>query len=350
MTDPDNTPIAAPGTSAYYDKHIFPRLHETLSIGSGDPPSRAIDWMLELGVVDGSRPLSILEVGCGAGRNLVAMRKIFPNATLHGFEGSQLALEMARSALGDAVLVHGDLHGIWPFPGPHDLVLDITCGIPESPTEADVHDYAGKLHAAVLPGGYALIEAVSKGDQSSRRFGSGNVVTWEREGDAKPERIIDMSEAQELYVSHGFEIVASRIEQFEEEAFSSEGVNIGREFVQLVIRRPLRPRLRALCATAISNLIRASLSRPWWGLPMFRSARSRGRWEPASYRLKWSPPTQSSVVSRPPCGCSISPATPVRLPRNWWGATQPSWPTLHESASNKALTLLTSTWDVRCEK
>jgi S-adenosylmethionine-diacylgycerolhomoserine-N-methlytransferase len=47
------------------------------------------------------RPLSILEVGCGTGRNLLSLRKRFPEAAITGLDLSEHMLDVARQKLPD---------------------------------------------------------------------------------------------------------------------------------------------------------------------------------------------------------------------------------------------------------
>jgi SAM-dependent methyltransferase len=224
-----------PGTAGYYNKHIYPDLEHTLGLGAYDPPSTAIAWVVELGIVPADARWKMLEIGCGAGRNLKALRLAFLRAKLFGFDGSPKAVQMAREGLPLAGLETGDIHGEWPFKGPFDLVLDITTGIPESATAEALDTYITKMKAALRPGGYAVVDAIGTGDGSSRRFGDGEVVTWKAGGDTKLERLITLEDAQALYERHGFETKQGRIERFAGEAF---GVVIEREFVQLLLRKP----------------------------------------------------------------------------------------------------------------
>lgn len=65
---------------------------------------------------------SVLEVGCGTGRNLIAAARVWPQARLHGFDISREMLRTAaasvrRTALGGRIrLAHGDATGFDPQP------------------------------------------------------------------------------------------------------------------------------------------------------------------------------------------------------------------------------------------
>ncbi len=47
---------------------------------------------------------TVLEIGCGTGRNLIAAAKVYPHASLCGLDVSQLMLETATSGIGRAGL------------------------------------------------------------------------------------------------------------------------------------------------------------------------------------------------------------------------------------------------------
>ena len=63
---------------------------------------------------------TMLEIGCGTGRNLVAAARIWPHASLHGFDISAAMLETAGAALrrtglsGLVLLAQGDATGFNP--------------------------------------------------------------------------------------------------------------------------------------------------------------------------------------------------------------------------------------------
>jgi SAM-dependent methyltransferase len=182
--------------------------------------------------------LSVLEIGCGAGRNLVRLRELLPHAALYGFDGSSRALSMARSALPGVFLKRGDIHGLWPFHRQFDLVADITAGLPESVTARDLKLYVSNLWASLRNGGQSVVEGISSEDPSSKRFGSGAIVIWEHEGDTKTDRLMSMKEAVALYEGAGFDIVSTRIQHVVDAAFN-DVPNIDHEVIQLIIQKPV---------------------------------------------------------------------------------------------------------------
>ena len=228
------TQTATPGTAAYYDKHIYTNLPETVGLGLDATPSTTVGWVAQLGIIPTDTAPTILEVGCGAGRNLKAIHEAFPKAHLYGFDGSPLAISIASQGLPNVTVRTGDMFGPWPFRQQFDVIFDITASIPESLTEQALDTYTAALYTSLKPGGYAIIEAISPNDQSSRRFGNGKVVHWASGQDIKTERLMDLEEAKALYEKHRFKIITTRIEQFEATAFGS---TVQREFIQLVVQK-----------------------------------------------------------------------------------------------------------------
>jgi len=68
-----------------------------------------------------SSPQRILEVGCGTGRNLQSMRRIFPQADITGVDLSADMLRIARRKAGDVKLIQQPYDA--PLGGNFDLVL-----------------------------------------------------------------------------------------------------------------------------------------------------------------------------------------------------------------------------------
>ncbi|MGH2609878.1 MAG: class I SAM-dependent methyltransferase [Tepidiformaceae bacterium] len=72
-----------------------------------------------------SQPARVLELGCGPGNALAAMRRALPQAELTGIDLSPFALETARDRLpgGGAALVHGDATHLRWADGSFDAVV-----------------------------------------------------------------------------------------------------------------------------------------------------------------------------------------------------------------------------------
>jgi len=68
-----------------------------------------------------AQPRNILEVGCGTGRNLRQLRKVFPHAKLTGVDLSADMLRVAQRSTSGVTLLQQDYSG--PIGGGFDLLL-----------------------------------------------------------------------------------------------------------------------------------------------------------------------------------------------------------------------------------
>ncbi len=91
-------------------------------------------------------PRSILEVGCGTGRNLRTLLKTFPGARITGIDLSPEMLEKARETVGGAGgrirLLRGAYGPGMDHGGPHDLILFSYCLSMIDPGRGSVLDQA----------------------------------------------------------------------------------------------------------------------------------------------------------------------------------------------------------------
>lgn len=76
--------------------------------GSQDKAQRRAEWLAELPVFENSK--SVLEVGCGCGRNLAAIKRRHPNMVLSGLDINQEALAVAKEMLPAGQFIEIDLH------------------------------------------------------------------------------------------------------------------------------------------------------------------------------------------------------------------------------------------------
>jgi S-adenosylmethionine-diacylgycerolhomoserine-N-methlytransferase len=85
--------------------------------------TRLVSELARVSLDRGWRTPSILEIGCGTGRNLDLLSKVFPRSRLVGVDLAAPMLEIAQRRLGKrAQLVHGAL-GRVALDGPFDIVL-----------------------------------------------------------------------------------------------------------------------------------------------------------------------------------------------------------------------------------
>jgi trans-aconitate methyltransferase len=118
-------------------------------------------------VVADMQPESVLEVGCGAGAVLAALREELPHARLSGVDRLAEAVLYADQHVDAAVSI-GDHHG--PF-DPHDVV--VTCGLLVCLPPEALDDALGALIAAA-DSGLVLAEggppAAQEGDYWRRDY------------------------------------------------------------------------------------------------------------------------------------------------------------------------------------
>jgi S-adenosylmethionine-diacylgycerolhomoserine-N-methlytransferase len=85
--------------------------------------TRLVSELARVSVEQGWRTPSILEIGCGTGRNLDLLSRVFPRSRLVGVDLAQPMLQVAQRRLGTrAQLVHGALGSV-ALDGPFDIVL-----------------------------------------------------------------------------------------------------------------------------------------------------------------------------------------------------------------------------------
>ncbi len=85
--------------------------------------TRLVSELASASLAQGWRAPSILEIGCGTGRNLDLLSRVFPRSRLVGVDLAAPMLERAQRRLGErAQLVHGALGSV-ALDGPFDIVL-----------------------------------------------------------------------------------------------------------------------------------------------------------------------------------------------------------------------------------
>lgn len=92
--------------------------------GSQDRAQRRAAWIAALPVF--AEATSVLEVGCGAGRNLAALKRAHPSLVVSGLDINMDALAAARTAVPSGLFSKANLYEMERFPTA-DVVL--TCGV-----------------------------------------------------------------------------------------------------------------------------------------------------------------------------------------------------------------------------
>jgi S-adenosylmethionine-diacylgycerolhomoserine-N-methlytransferase len=97
---------------------------------------------------------TLIEVGCGTGRNLIAIARMYPEARLYGLDASEAMLQTARSKVGRAGLEHRILlrHGLAERLSPRSFGVETFDHVLFSYSLSMVPDW----HAALEAGATAL--------------------------------------------------------------------------------------------------------------------------------------------------------------------------------------------------
>ena len=121
--------------------------HEHLDVPRQEPQThRVSEWLASLVAATG--PKTVLELGCGAGRNLHYLRRALPDARLLGLEINANAAENARRIVGDRCVRIGSVHDAAAW---HDLHADVifTSGFLMHLPPGNVADVVRAMHARV---------------------------------------------------------------------------------------------------------------------------------------------------------------------------------------------------------
>lgn len=115
--------------------------------GSDDRAQRRAEWLAGQDVFGDA--YSVLELGCGAGRNLAALRRRWALTRLYGVDINAQACAAAREAVPDATITEMDLYALDPTqPGAFDVLF--TCGV------------LGHIEPAALPGLLATMLKIAR--------------------------------------------------------------------------------------------------------------------------------------------------------------------------------------------
>src|SRR3990167_10465244 len=82
--------------------------------GSQDRAQRRAEWIAALPVF--AEATSVLEVGCGAGRDLAALKRAHPSLVVSGLDINVDALAAARTAVPSGLFSNANLYEVKRFP------------------------------------------------------------------------------------------------------------------------------------------------------------------------------------------------------------------------------------------
>lgn len=84
-------------------------------------------WELARYILDTYRPESVLEFGCGSGRNLAVLKEVDPNLSLTGVDANAVSLESGRQHHPDIGFIYGDEQTLKAMKISHyDIVLTVS--------------------------------------------------------------------------------------------------------------------------------------------------------------------------------------------------------------------------------
>lgn len=84
-------------------------------------------WDLAHYIIDTYHPSSVLEFGCGSGRNLAVMQELDPDLSLTGIDGNRVSLDSGRAHHPSIGFIYGDEQTIdGAMPASYDVVFTVS--------------------------------------------------------------------------------------------------------------------------------------------------------------------------------------------------------------------------------
>lgn len=114
--------------------------------------------------------LSILDLGCGNGKNGLYIEEQGVNNTVTGIEISSTALKYAQRLIPQAKLLKQSIGVSWPLADQSfDVILDVTSS--NSLNEKERAVYLSEISRVLKPGGYLFVRALCKdGDKNAQNL------------------------------------------------------------------------------------------------------------------------------------------------------------------------------------
>lgn len=152
-------------------------------------------------VLEKSAPRSVLEVGCNAGWNLLALRDIDPTMKLRGVDLNPQALAEARANVLDAREVSGrDVGELWP--GQFDLVFTAGVLIHVGPRELE----ATMRSIVAASAKYVLAVEYAAAEEVALEYRGGKDRLWKRPfGQLYEGMDLEVESSGELRAGDGFD-------------------------------------------------------------------------------------------------------------------------------------------------
>lgn len=168
---------------------------------------RFIKWIKKNKHIDLYSDITVLDLGCGVGRNSFYMADNY-EATVHGYDFSADAIEKAQKIHGHELITFDERDIGKPFPledGSVDMILDVT----SSNALADFgrNIYLKECARVLKPGGYMYVRTLAKeGDKNAQKmvkdFYGGEYDTYKHPQLGVRERIFSGPDFKKMYNEH----------------------------------------------------------------------------------------------------------------------------------------------------
>jgi trans-aconitate 2-methyltransferase len=195
---------------------------------------------------------TVLELGCGSGRDSERALQALPHGRLVALDGSRQMLEQLSARLGDGggrlEALYGDLRQPLELDGPFDAVMSVATlhWLPD-------HEHVfGELARVLRPGGRIAIEAGGDGNIAGFLRATGDL--YEHDG-SRFWNFADVAQTRSLLQAAGFEQISVRLVPYEARFQTREQLEA---FVATVM---LAAPLRELASEQRAPLVRAACDR-----------------------------------------------------------------------------------------
>lgn len=136
-------------------------LHRTNVRASGEEPSyfsryKARYMAAELGSEKATRPIDILDFGCGIGNSIPHLRAAFPNAHLHGVDPSGESIKLAGQAHPNNVAFRVNDGDRLPYDDGYFDLIQAACVFHHIRHKQRQH-WMGEIHRILKPGGEVFL-------------------------------------------------------------------------------------------------------------------------------------------------------------------------------------------------
>ncbi len=168
---------------------------------------RFIKWIKNNKHIDLYSDITVLDLGCGVGRNSFYMADNY-DATVHGYDFSSDAIEKANNIHGHELVTFTERNIGKPFPlddNSIDIILDVTASNALNEFERGI--YLKECGRVLKPGGYMYVRTLAReGDKNAQKmikeFPGPDYDTYKHPQLGVTERIFSGPDFKEMYNQH----------------------------------------------------------------------------------------------------------------------------------------------------